>query len=339
MIATWWSAAVGLLTIFAPPTVARRRHHHGSNGSQLLWRSAGYCFRGEGCAEGFHAAFALPRSSTLAVCSSSRRQQDALDGATRMCGGSWLHVRCRGDSSRNGVDGISARAIRDTGYGRVGSGCMKESVPSLLLYGAAMRRWSSSILRAGQLPIMMASLQSTHEAAIDSPRGTRSGTSSVGLDVSPSATSVSAIDPAAVGSAHTTVVSSFTSLDSGTNQDPEKPRSRRKRAVSALPSPLDKAAEADNGEAAAPAEEIPSTDSRRTANGGFAHTTLSRSRISVANKGKTPWNKGGSHSESTRKKIADGARMAALRRKMKLAEELVSETSGRSVEMTVCRTR
>ncbi|CAM9912383.1 unnamed protein product, partial [Sphacelaria rigidula] len=70
---------------------------------------------------------------------------------------------------------------------------------------------------------------------------------------------------------------------------------------------------------------------RRTANGGFAHTNLSRRKISVANKGKTPWNKGGSHSESTRKKIADGAKMAALKRKMKLAEEVVSETGVQSV--------
>lgn len=330
VISTWWSAAVGLLTIFAPPTAARRRHHHGSNGSQLLWGSAGHLFRGEGCAGKFHAAFALPRSSTLVVCSSPRRHGGGLDGATRVCGGRWSHVRCRGDSSRNGVDGRSAGAIQDMGCGGVGSGCMKESVPSLLLYGAAMRWWSSSILRAGQLPIMMASSQSAHEAAMDNSRGSRSGIGSVRLHGSSSATSVSAVDPAAVGSTHTAVVSSFSPLDLGTNQDPEKPRSKRKKAMPALPSPLDKGVEA-NGEAAAPAEEIPSTDSRRTANGGFAHTNLSRRRISIANKGKTPWNKGGSHSESTRKKIADGAKMAALKRKMKLAEEVVSETGVQSV--------
>jgi len=45
-----------------------------------------------------------------------------------------------------------------------------------------------------------------------------------------------------------------------------------------------------------------------TANGGYSHTTTSRAKISAANKGKTPWNKGKARSEETRKKIAEGVR-------------------------------
>lgn len=61
-----------------------------------------------------------------------------------------------------------------------------------------------------------------------------------------------------------------------------------------------------------------------TAAGGRPHTPASRSRISAANKGNTPWNKGVSHSTETRRKIAEGARKAALRRKIALAAEMVS---------------
>lgn len=60
-----------------------------------------------------------------------------------------------------------------------------------------------------------------------------------------------------------------------------------------------------------------------TAAGGRPHTTRSRARISKANKGKEPWNKGVQHSEETRRKIAEGARNAALRRKEATAQSLV----------------
>eukprot|EP00904_Undaria_pinnatifida_P009670 jgi/Undpi1/5833/HiC_scaffold_2.g01107.m1 len=49
--------------------------------------------------------------------------------------------------------------------------------------------------------------------------------------------------------------------------------------------------------------------------GGRPHTATSRARISAANKGKEPWNKGGRHSEETRRKIAEGARNAARKRR------------------------
>jgi hypothetical protein len=46
------------------------------------------------------------------------------------------------------------------------------------------------------------------------------------------------------------------------------------------------------------------TSARKTSRGGYAHTTKSRARISKANKGNTPWNKGKNRSELVRAKIA-----------------------------------
>jgi hypothetical protein len=45
-----------------------------------------------------------------------------------------------------------------------------------------------------------------------------------------------------------------------------------------------------------------------TENGGFSHTTASRAKISAANKGKTPWNKGQSRSPEVKARIAAGVR-------------------------------
>lgn len=45
-----------------------------------------------------------------------------------------------------------------------------------------------------------------------------------------------------------------------------------------------------------------------TENGGFSHTSASKAKISAANKGKTPWNKGRKRSEEERAKIAAGVR-------------------------------
>ena len=45
-----------------------------------------------------------------------------------------------------------------------------------------------------------------------------------------------------------------------------------------------------------------------TANGGFSHTSSSRAKISAANKGKTPWNKGKGRSEEVKARIAAGVR-------------------------------
>ena len=64
--------------------------------------------------------------------------------------------------------------------------------------------------------------------------------------------------------------------------------------------------------------------------GGRPHTVASKAKISAANKGKKPWNVGVGHSEETRRKIAEGARNAARRRKIKTAESLV-RTRGRKL--------
>jgi len=50
-----------------------------------------------------------------------------------------------------------------------------------------------------------------------------------------------------------------------------------------------------------------------------AHTEASRQKISQANKGKVPWNVGQSHSEATKRKIAEKTREAMARRKVALA--------------------
>jgi hypothetical protein len=47
---------------------------------------------------------------------------------------------------------------------------------------------------------------------------------------------------------------------------------------------------------------------RPTENGGYTHTTSSRAKISAANRGKTPWNKGKDRPEETKAKIAAGVR-------------------------------
>ena len=54
-------------------------------------------------------------------------------------------------------------------------------------------------------------------------------------------------------------------------------------------------------------EEVPS-HLRKTAKGGYAHTNRSKSRISKANAGNTPWNKGKNRSSADRAKIAAGVR-------------------------------
>lgn len=59
-----------------------------------------------------------------------------------------------------------------------------------------------------------------------------------------------------------------------------------------------------------------------TANGGFTHTTASKAKISAANKGKIPWNKGKSRSEETRARIAAGVRAKNRERFLKKLEDL-----------------
>jgi hypothetical protein len=50
------------------------------------------------------------------------------------------------------------------------------------------------------------------------------------------------------------------------------------------------------------------SEARKTTKGGYAHTERSRSRISEANTGNTPWNKGRNRSSADKAKIAAGVR-------------------------------
>ena len=45
---------------------------------------------------------------------------------------------------------------------------------------------------------------------------------------------------------------------------------------------------------------------------GHPHTPESRAKISAANKGKMPWNKGREHTEETRRRISEGTRRALV---------------------------
>jgi hypothetical protein len=47
---------------------------------------------------------------------------------------------------------------------------------------------------------------------------------------------------------------------------------------------------------------------RPTVNGGYTHTSVSRHKISLANRGKVPWNKGMNRSDEVKAKIAEGVR-------------------------------
>ena len=55
-------------------------------------------------------------------------------------------------------------------------------------------------------------------------------------------------------------------------------------------------------------EEAKPTYTRKTEKGGYAHTNRSKSRISAANKGNTPWNFGKRRSSADKSKIAAGVR-------------------------------
>lgn len=56
--------------------------------------------------------------------------------------------------------------------------------------------------------------------------------------------------------------------------------------------------------------------------GGYTHTSASRAKISAANKGKTPWNKGKSRSEEVKKRIAEGVRRKNRERFLQKLEDL-----------------
>ena len=59
-----------------------------------------------------------------------------------------------------------------------------------------------------------------------------------------------------------------------------------------------------------------------TVNGGFSHTKSSRAKISAANKGKTPWNKGKPRSKEVKARIAAGVRAKNRERFLKKLEDM-----------------
>lgn len=63
-----------------------------------------------------------------------------------------------------------------------------------------------------------------------------------------------------------------------------------------------------------------------TAAGGYTHTSSSKAKISAANKGKTPWNKGKTRSDEVKARIAEGVRRRNRERFLaKLEEEGITE--------------
>jgi len=59
-----------------------------------------------------------------------------------------------------------------------------------------------------------------------------------------------------------------------------------------------------------------------TSKGGYSHTSASKAKISAANKGKTPWNKGKTRSEAVRARIAAGVRAKNRVRFVQKLEEM-----------------
>jgi hypothetical protein len=66
-------------------------------------------------------------------------------------------------------------------------------------------------------------------------------------------------------------------------------------------------------------EKLEALPKRKTTHGGYAHTNLSRSRISESNSGNVPWNYGKQRSSADKAKIAAGVR---ARNRTKLLEKL-----------------
>ena len=88
-------------------------------------------------------------------------------------------------------------------------------------------------------------------------------------------------------------------------------------------------------------DELPSS-ARLTANGGYAHTKRSRARISKANKGNIPWNKGKNRSQAVRAKIAAGVKArnrAVLLEKLKKLGMTEEEWFAKTKEIKYLRER
>lgn len=185
----------------------------------------------------------------------------------------------------------------------------------MLLYGAAIH-WLSSNRRTGSPAT--ASLQSTHEqiavdnGELNSSSSTRAAAaaSATASEFSSSKQQQQARQAASPAGTDTTLLASSSSSSShflGVNgSENKKKRSEELEQETSISLSSDDTLGVTTGKT-------------KTPNGGHCHTPESRGKISAANKGKTPWNKGGNHSEETRRKIAEGAREAARRRKVAMA--------------------
>lgn len=89
-------------------------------------------------------------------------------------------------------------------------------------------------------------------------------------------------------------------------------------------------------------EKLLPTSLRKTAKGGYAHTSKSKALIGKANKGNTPWNKGRNRSEADKAKIAAGVRArnrAKLLEKLKKFDMTEEEYYAKSKEIKLLRER
>jgi NUMOD3 motif len=89
-------------------------------------------------------------------------------------------------------------------------------------------------------------------------------------------------------------------------------------------------------------EHVVPTILRKTIRGGYSHTKRSRARISKANKGNTPWNKGRERSEEDKAKIAAAVRarnQAILQEKLKMFNMTEEEFRSKQKQIKYLRER
>ena len=89
-------------------------------------------------------------------------------------------------------------------------------------------------------------------------------------------------------------------------------------------------------------EDLLPTSVRKTSKGGYSHTKRSRARISMANKGNTPWNKGKNRSEAVKAKISAGVKArnrAILLRRLSALNMTEEEWYRKKKEITYLRER
>ncbi|CAM9300216.1 unnamed protein product [Pylaiella littoralis] len=233
----------------------------------------------------------------------SRRQ--GVDGAgfisPASTADSWASFPRPNDEIRP-LGGLGGTAARGGGsYHR--HNCATRAASSALLCcrwqtGSRQRSGSSSVAR---LPRLRTSDYSSRGRGSSSSSRLLLLASAVGVDAN--ATVAADIAPP-VASAEVALP-----LDAGTKKKEHAPQQQQQKRQSSL---IKESTSIEGKEAT-----VIITEAR-----GRPHTVASRAKISAANKGKKPWNVGVGHSEETRRKIAEGSKNAARRRKLKTAESL-----------------